>query len=111
MTWKKELQREFEMAQAARDAENQGKLRVCARRAAGVAIREYLTRHGIKPPSQSAYDLLKLLGEMDDTSADVRQAADFLRLRVTEDFRLPLDVDLVAEAKKVCTALLPDWQH
>ena len=100
MSWQEDLHREFEMVQVALDAENHGQMRVCARRAAGVAIREYLTHRGIKPPSVSAYDLLKFLGEMDDTPADLRQASDYLRLRVNEAFKLPVDVDLVAEAKR-----------
>ncbi len=109
MNWKEELNKEFTMAQAARDAENEGKARVCARRAAGIAIREYLSRQGMKPPSTSAYDLLKVLGEMDETPAEIRQASAYLRLRVTEEFRLPVDVDLVAEAKNLCASLLPEW--
>ena len=111
MNWKTQLHNEFKMAADARAVKNEGKARVCARRAAGVAIREYLTRQGIKPPSISAYDLLKVLGEMDETPADIQQASAYLRLRVTEEFRLPVDVDLVAEAKKICSALLPEWEE
>jgi hypothetical protein len=59
----------------------------------------------------SAYDLLKYLEEMDETPADLRLAAANLRLRVTEEFRLPVKVDLVAEAKKICSALTPDWER
>jgi hypothetical protein len=32
--------------------------------------------------------------------------ADHLTLRVTEEFKLPVDVDLVAEAKRLCEELL-----
>ena len=109
-TWKNELKTEFKMAQDALDVKNYGKMRVCARRAAGISIREYLLARGITPPSVSAYDLLKFLDEMDDTSADIRQASAYLRLRVTEEFRLPVDVDLVAEAQKICSTLTPDWE-
>jgi len=109
--WKTELNEEFKMAQEALDAKNQGKMRVCARRAAGIAIREYLIQRGVTPPSVSAYDLLNFLDEMDDTPADLRQASAYLRMRVTEEFRLPVDVDLLAEAKKICAALTPDWDH
>ena len=111
MNWKKQLNHELQMAADARAVKNEGKARVCARRAAGVAIREYFSRQGMTPPSTSAYDLLKLLGEMDETPADIRQATAYLRLRVTEEFRLPVDVDLVAEAKKICSALVPEWQE
>ena len=108
-TWKTTLQKEFQMAETALKDENQGRMRVCARRAAGISIREHLIKRGIKPPSMSAYDLLKYLEEMDETPPDLRQASAYLRLRVNEDFRLPVDVDLVAEAKKICTTLTPDW--
>ncbi len=73
--WKKKLKEEFDMAAEARQEGNQGKMRVCARRAAGISIREYLLRHGIQPPSISAYDLLKYLEDMDETPADLRLAA------------------------------------
>lgn len=111
MDWKTQLNNELQMAADARAVKNEGKARVCARRAAGVAIREYLTRRGIKPPSISAYDLLKVLEEMDETPPDLRQASAYLRLRVTEEFRLPVDVDLIAESKKICSALLPEWEE
>ena len=110
-TWKIKIKEEFTMAESALNAKNWGRMRVCARRAAGISIREYLLQRGIKPPSISAYDLLKYLEEMDDTPLDLRQASAFLRLRVTEEFRLPVDVDLVAEAKKICAALTPNWDH
>lgn len=111
MDWKKELNHELQMAADARAVKNEGKARVCARRAAGVAIREYLTRKRIEPPSTSAYDLLKFLEEMDGTPAYIRQATVYLRLRVTEEFRLPVDVDLIAEAQNICSTLLPEWDE
>lgn len=111
MDWKTQLNHELQMAVDARAVENEGKARVCARRATGVAIREYLSRKGMTPSSSSAYDLLKILGEMDETPADIRQATAYLRLRVTEAFRLPVDVDLIAEAQKICAALLPEWEE
>ena len=111
MTWKTNLIKEFKMANAARADKNEGKARVCARRAAGIAIREYLNHLGIEPPSVSAYDLLKVLEEMEETPADQKKAASYLRLRVTEDFHLPVDVDLIAEAKKICDALVPKWDE
>ncbi|MFT3895039.1 MAG: hypothetical protein QM730_25720 [Anaerolineales bacterium] len=54
-----QIQKEFEKADQARSKGNEGQARVCARRAAGIAIREYLNRKGIRPKSPSAVDLLK----------------------------------------------------
>ena len=104
--WREQLQREFEAAERARAKGNEGQARVCARRAAGIAIREYLARQGIRPPSTSAVDLLNLLKEDPRLSPDLKRIADHSTLRVTEEFKLPVDVDLVAEAKALCDKLL-----
>jgi len=106
MDWQTQIDSEFEKAEQARARGNEGQARVCARRAAGIAIREYLTRQGIRPPSVSAYDLLNLLKADPDLSADLKLIADHLTLRVTEEFKLPVDADLIAEARKFCEALL-----
>lgn len=106
MDWQTEIEAEFEKAEQARALKNEGQARVCARRAAGIAIREYLTRQGIGPPSTSAYDLLNLLKDDPRLSPDLRRIADHLTLRVTEEFKLPVNADLVAEARKFCEELL-----
>jgi len=106
--WKAQVQIEFERAEAARARGNEGQARVCARRAAGVASREYYTRRGQAVRTSSAYDLLQLLAEEPYLSLDLKQAAAYLTLRVTEEFKLPVDVDLLAEARKLCDGLLPE---
>lgn len=103
---KEKLQNEFERAEAARARGNEGQARVCARRAAGIAIREYYARRGQSVRTSSAYDLLQLLAEDPHPSPDLKQAATYLTLRVTEEFKLPVDVDLLAEARKLCEELL-----
>jgi len=104
--WQTEINAEFEKAEQARVRGKEGQARVCARRAAGIAAREYLTRQGIHPPSVSAYDLLNLLKGDPRLSPDLRQIADHLTLRVTEEFKLPVEADLVVEAKMFCEGLL-----
>jgi len=104
--WQTEIKAEFDKAEQARARGNEGQARVCARRAAGVAIRQYLSRQGIRPPSVSAYDLLNLLKDDARLSPDLRRIADHLTLRVNEEFKLPVDADLVAEARKFCDELL-----
>jgi HEPN domain-containing protein len=97
---------EFEKAEQARTNSNEGQARVCARRAAGIAIREYLARKGIRPASTSSYDLLNLIKDDPLLSVDLRLIAEHLTLRVTEEFKLPVDADLVAEARILCNELL-----
>jgi hypothetical protein len=106
MNIKNNIQLEFERAQQARINKNEGQARVCARRAAGMAIREYLTRNGTRVPSMSAYDLLNLIKEDALLPSDLKLVADHLTLRVTEEFELPIQADLIAEARLLCDWLL-----
>ncbi len=100
-----EIQAEFERAERARARGNEGQARVCARRAAGIAAREYLARRGTPPRTSSAYDVLRLLAEDPTVPTNVKESALRLTLRVDEEFKLPADIDLLEEAKKVCEAL------
>ena len=108
MDWQTQIEAEFERAELARARGNEGQARVCARRAAGIAVREYLSRQGIRPPSTSAYDLLNLLKEEPELAPDLQRIADHLTLRVTEEFKLPVHADLIAEAKQFCEQLLKE---
>lgn len=106
MDWQAQINSELEKAQAARARGNEGQARVCARRAAGIAAREYLERQGVLPTSLSAYDLLNLLKEDPHLSTDLKSIADHLTVRVTEEFKLPVDADLIAEARTFCEDLI-----
>jgi HEPN domain-containing protein len=101
-----QIEAEFERAAQSRAKNNEGQARVCARRAAGIAIRDYLSRKGIRPPSTSAYDLLNLLKEDSPLPPNLILVADHLTLRVTEEFKLPVEADLIAEARQLCEWLL-----
>lgn len=105
--WKEEFESEINRALAMRAQGNEGQARVCARRAAGSAIREYLTRLGQPIPSSSAYDLLNLIASNETLDPALRQAAVYLSMRVTEEFKLPVAVDLVEEARRLADLLLP----
>lgn len=97
---------EFDRAEQARAKGNEGQARVCARRAAGIVIREYFTRRGTHIPSTSAYDLLNLLKDDPLLPSDLKMVADHLTVRVTEEFKLPIQADLIAEARSLCNWLL-----
>ncbi len=101
-----EIQAEFERAELARAQGNEGRARVCARRAAGIAARAYLMRRGEPPRTSSAYDVLRLLAERPEIPTKVKESAVRLTLRVDEEFKLPSGVDLLAEARSLCEALM-----
>ena len=104
MNFQNQIDIEFDRATQARSKGNEGQARVCARRAAGIAIREYLTRRGTHISSTSAYDLLNLLKNDALLPFDLKLVAEHLTLRVTEEFKLPVEADLIAEARILC-----DW--
>jgi hypothetical protein len=105
--WKTSLEKELQMATEARARGNEGQARVCARRAAGAAVREYFMRRGITVHVPSAFDLLQALQGLPDIPEEARRAVGYLTLRVNEEFKLPVAVDLVEEARILCKSLLP----
>ena len=96
---------ELEKAQVARSAGNEGMTRVCARRAAGMAARDFLTRHGVRSCRDSAYDSLRKLAAFSGLPAELTQAAAYLTLRVNVEFGLPENIDLISEARKLIGGL------
>jgi hypothetical protein len=107
--WQRKITTELNQAQRARAEGNEGRARVCARRAAGIAVREYFNRKGRQVSGSSAYELLNGLEESPDIPPELKQTASNLTMRVSEDFTLPADVDLIEESRQLCRALLPDW--
>jgi hypothetical protein len=107
--WQRKIKTELDQAQSARSEGNEGRARVCARRAAGIAVREYFNRKGKRISGSSAYELLNCLEGSPDILTELKQFAAHLTLRVSEDFTLPADIDLVEESRQLCSALLPDW--
>jgi hypothetical protein len=105
-SWETIFTREIENAEAARSTGNEGKARVCARRAAGAAAGEYFSRQGSPSRRGSAYYNLQRLRDQPDIPLSIRQiAAQFLE-RITEDHKLPSEADLISEARRLADELL-----
>ena len=99
------IQNELQRGYAARQDGLEGRARVCARRAAGEAARVYFTRLGLATANQTAYDLLARLAAAPDISPEIRRAAERLLLRVGEDYHLPAEIDLLADARLIIDSL------
>ncbi len=80
--------------------------RVCARRAAGLIIGEYLRRRQIPSPGPSAYDRLRLLLDLGGVPMQSRSIAEHLVRRVNQDFSLPDEYDLIEETRYLAQELL-----
>ena len=100
--------REMKMAEKARAQGNEGKARVCARRAAGIVADAYLRKRGIATPAMTAYERVKLLATWPGLPEGVPQVVGHLTTRVNENYDLPIDADLVADAQWLARVLLPE---
>ena len=93
-------------------AGNHGRARVCARRAAGWAIQEYLIHQGKPISSTIALDHIKHLSTVEGFSDRIYQTLHHLNIRLKkdsleEDAYYPIeDVDLVSEAHWLVEELL-----
>jgi hypothetical protein len=101
-----EADRELEGADAGRTAGNEGRVRVCARRAAGVAIAYWLQFHPRPGWGNDAVSRLRGLQDEDSVPDEIRAAARRLGTRVTEKFAQPLASDPVTDAQRILEAML-----
>ncbi len=106
MKWPDDLERELASAREARSRGNEGRARVCARRAAGIAARMYLDRRGVHVGSASVLDLLSRLAEEPAIDAGMKHLISLFTLPVDTEFKLPEGIDLIAEAEALCDQLL-----
>jgi len=90
---------ELQMAATERSAGNEGKARVCARRAAGWAVRGWRERRGLGQRGQSAHRYLQGAALDRSLPAHIRAAAAHLVLRINEDHALPIDADVLDDAQ------------
>ena len=99
------IEKEMESAERARSNQNEGMARVCARRAAGWAAQEFLKLQGVQIRKGSAYDALKLLVFYPGLPPELHAAAEHLTTTVSQEFTLPEEVDLIADARNLIGGL------
>jgi hypothetical protein len=95
--WKAAYKAEIERGLIARAEGNEGMSRVCARRAAGIVIGEYLHQNGYSNLSQSAYHRLSVFISLPDVDQQYKEIAAHCLLKVGKDHHLPMTVDLLDE--------------
>ena len=98
-------QKELTALITARLSGNEGKARVCARRAAGIAARAFCNILGIHYENPSAISVLNLIHELDLLPETTRQHIDRLLLQVDTNHRLPENIDLEVEANALVADL------
>jgi hypothetical protein len=106
--WKLEYKTEIEHGLNARSEGNEGMARVCARRAAGIIIGEYLQRKGYSILSKSAYHRLSLFISQPYIDQKYKDIAAHCLLKVNQDHHLPMKLDLLSEVIWLKNNLLMD---
>ncbi len=96
--WQSDFNDEIMAALTARMQGNEGKARVCARRAAGIAAGEFFRRQGMQYSTVSAYERLKILEQMIDLPPEIQATAGHFLVRSTPEHELPIDADLIEDA-------------
>lgn len=105
------IQKELRRGEEARRARNEGQARVCARRAAGWAAKEYLARQGIEAPQVSGYGYLSYLQKSELVGKEVKAALEHMTMSLAKDgpegeSYWPLEADLLDEAHWLVEKLL-----
>ncbi|MFC1922500.1 hypothetical protein ACFLY4_04355 [Chloroflexota bacterium] len=106
--WKHLTNTELKVAEDARQAGNEGRARVCARRAAGHIVGEYLRRAGITFKSESALDRLRYLETYSNTPALTKVTVEHFLVHITPEHKLPIDADLIADVELLARDLLDE---
>jgi hypothetical protein len=95
---KPQIKEELLLAKQSRLEGNEGRARVCARRAAGAAVMVFLGKNGITQKPENAIQSLFIFGQLGGLPPQVQKAVDSLVQRVNQDHKLPPGVDLIHEA-------------
>lgn len=93
-----QIQEELLLAKQSRMEGNEGRARVCARRAAGAAVLDYLQSQGKVIQSENVYQILLFFQKVEGLPDRVKRALDLLVQRVDNDHQLPSEIDLINEA-------------
>jgi hypothetical protein len=98
--------KELSTARQARTTGNDGMVRVCARRAAGIAVSFWLEQNSRQGWGLDAMSQLKNLQSDESTPRGVRDAAMRLTARITEQFKSTFSTDPIADSETIINNLL-----
>jgi hypothetical protein len=103
---RRRIDAELQSAWQARAQGNEGRARVCARRAAGAALAAYYAGRDGPPASANAYQLLRRVQKTPAIRSEIGQAARRLTVRVDASHRLPHMQDPLEDAVSLVNAVL-----
>ena len=105
MTRLAQIERELARAEAAQRDWNDGMVRVCARRAVGLAAEAWLERFPGKNRRGDALDQLRRIQADESFPPEIRRAAERLMTKVTQRDIAPFSTDPIADARSIIAHL------
>jgi hypothetical protein len=99
------IEQELAAAEAARQNSNDGKVRVCARRAVALATKAWMARLPLPRWRGDAMEHLRQIQQDASFPLPIRQAAKRLSTPVTRQHEAPFTTDPVADAKLIIAHL------
>lgn len=96
-----QIEKEFAMAREALAVGNDGKARVCARRAVGQAITWFLSKHPHPSWGRDAFRQLQHLKDDETFPIEIRQAAVRLTTKVSDQYLYPFTTDPLEDARLI----------
>lgn len=113
--WESDYKKEFERATQARVEGNEGKARVCARRAAGIVIGEFLRRRGVADKTNNLYERLTIFNALPEVDGKYKEVCQHFVQKVDQEHNLPGHADLIQEVNWLKNRLLredpTDYAH
>jgi len=104
--WLDLTEQELDMARTARNNGNEGRARVCARRAAGHVIGEYLARNEIELKTGSALERLRYIYSSVNVDPEIKETVGHFLVHTTPEYILPIEADLILEVDLLAKQLL-----
>ena len=92
-----DYKKEIERATQARNEGNEGMARVCARRAAGIVIGEYLHRRGYFDINKNTFDRLTIFCQLPYVDQSCKDISQHFLIKVNQEHNLPMNIDLIRE--------------
>jgi hypothetical protein len=99
------IEQELAAAEAALRIGNDGKARVCARRAAALASEGWLVRHSVQTTGMDAMAHLRWIQGDESLPPSIRQAAERLTTAVTRRDSAPFTSDPLGDARLIISHL------
>ena len=101
-----QIEKELAAASEARHAGNEGMVRVCARRAAGIAIRYSLEQRHRSGWGNDAMTQLRNVERNDTMPPGISEAARRLATKITSRFESPTSIDPLDDSRTIISHFL-----